>query len=154
MMIGYVPGAFDLFHVGHLNILRNARAMCDKLIVGVSTDELIVACKHKRPVVPFEERIEIVRSVRYVDAVVAQEDMNKLGMWERLKFDLIFVGDDWQNTDRWREYEKQLGPVGVRIVYFPYTQHTSSSILREALDKLNHAELSTKSHEYVDALRT
>jgi len=154
MMIGYVPGAFDLFHVGHLNILRNARAMCDKLIVGVSTDELIVASKHKRPVVPFEERIEIVRSVRYVDAVVAQEDMNKLGMWERLKFDLIFVGDDWQNTERWREYEKQLGPVGVRIVYFPYTQHTSSSILREALDKLNHAELPTKSHEYVDALRT
>ena len=154
MMIGYVPGAFDLFHVGHLNILRNARAMCDKLIVGVSTDELIVASKHKRPVVPVEERIEIVRSVRYVDAVVAQEDMNKLGMWERLKFDLIFVGDDWQNTERWREYEKQLGPVGVRIVYFPYTQHTSSSILREALDKLNHAELPTKSHEYVDALRT
>ncbi len=140
MIIGYTAGAFDLFHIGHLNILRSARAMCDRLVVGVSTDELIIACKRKKPVIPFEERLEVVRSVKYVDAAVAQEDMDKMAMWERLKFDLMFVGDDWRGTRKWQEYEEQFRRVGVRIVYFPYTQHTSSSLLREALDRLNHTE--------------
>lgn len=138
MIVGYTAGVYDLFHVGHLNILRNARSMCDRLIVGVSTDELIVARKGRQPVIPFEERMEIVRSVKYVDVAVAQEDMDKIGMWERLKFDVMFVGDDWHNSDKWREYDRQFREVGVRIVYFPYTVHTSSSTLREALDRLNH----------------
>lgn len=153
MIVGYTAGAFDLFHIGHLNILRNARSMCDRLVVGVSTDELIAACKGRRPVVPFEERMAIVASVRYVDAVVTQEDMNKMGMWERLKFDVMFVGDDWQNTPKWRAYEKQFSRVGVRIVYFPYTQHTSSSTLREALDRLSSREARPASYEYVDGAR-
>jgi glycerol-3-phosphate cytidylyltransferase len=141
MIIGYTAGAFDLFHVGHLNILRNARSMCDRLVVGVSRDELIIASKRKKPVIPFEERMEVVRSVKYVDAVVAQENMDKMAMWERLRFDLMFVGDDWRGTRKWQEYEEQFRRVGVRIVYFPYTQHTSSSLLREALDRLNRVEL-------------
>jgi glycerol-3-phosphate cytidylyltransferase len=141
MIIGYTAGAFDLFHVGHLNILRNARAMCDRLVVGVSTDELIIACKRKKPVILFEERMEVVRSIRYVDAVVAQENMDKMAMWERLRFDLMFVGDDWRGTRKWQDYEEQFRRVGVRIVYFPYTQHTSSSLLRDALDRLNRPEL-------------
>jgi len=138
MIVGYTAGVYDLFHVGHLNILRNARSMCDRLIVGVSTDELIVARKGRQPVIPFEERVEIVRSVKYVDVVVAQEDMDKIGMWERLKFAVMFVGDDWHNSDKWRDYDRQFREVGVRIVYFPYTVHTSSSTLREALNRLNH----------------
>lgn len=134
MLIGYTAGAFDLFHIGHLNILRNAKSVCDKLIVGVSTDELIAECKKKKPVIPFSERLEIVRSIRYVDGVVAQQDMNKLGMWQRLKFDLMIVGDDWQNTERWREYEQQFSQVGVRIVYFPYTHGSSSTLLQEVMN--------------------
>jgi glycerol-3-phosphate cytidylyltransferase len=109
-------------------------------VVGVSTDELIVTCKHKNAVIPFAERVEVVRSVKYVDAVVAQENMDKMAVWERLRFDLMFVGDDWRGTRKWQEYEEQFRRIGVRIIYFPYTLHTSSSLLREALDRLNRPE--------------
>lgn len=135
MIIGYTTGVYDLFHVGHLNLLRNARAMCDKLIVGVSTDEL-VAYKFKKAVIPFTERMEIVRSIRYVDAVVPQESMDKLETWNKLKFDVMFVGDDWYQTDRWKDLEQQFKEVGVRVVYFPYTKGTSSSLVNDALIKL------------------
>ena len=133
MVVGYRAGVFDLFHIGHLNLLRNARSMCDKLIVGVSTDELVVTYKSRTPVIPFAERIEIVRSIKYVDDVVAQQDMNKLGMWQKLRFELMFVGDDWQNTDKWRQYEQQFSQVGVRIVYLPYTHGSSSTLLQEVM---------------------
>jgi glycerol-3-phosphate cytidylyltransferase len=135
MIIGYTTGVFDLFHIGHLNLLRNARALCDKLIVGVSTDEL-VSYKLKRAVIPFSERLEIVRGLRCVDAAIPQETMDKFAMWEKLKFDIMFVGDDWYKTEKWQEYEARFAAVGVRIVYFPYTQGTSSSLINEVLEGL------------------
>jgi glycerol-3-phosphate cytidylyltransferase len=134
MTIGYTSGVYDLFHVGHLNMLRNAKSLCDKLIVGVTTDEL-VAYKNKKAVIPFHERIEIVRNIKCVDAVVPQEDMNKMKQWEKLKFDVIFVGDDWYNTDKWKEFETEFKEVGVQIVFFPYTKGISSTKLNEILDK-------------------
>lgn len=134
-VIGYTTGVYDLFHIGHLNLLRNAKAMCDFLIVGVTTDELLIEYKGKHSVIPFLERCEILRSVRYVDAVVAQEDMDKLAAWQRLKFDVMFVGDDWYRTDKWEGLEAQLAEVGVRIVYFPYTKGTSSTLINEVLQE-------------------
>ena len=133
MIIGYTTGVFDLFHIGHLNILKNAKSMCDKLIVGVTTDELLLSYKNKKAVIPFEERSEIIRNIKYVDAVVAQETMDKLDMWGRLKFDVMFVGDDWHNTDKWQKIEDNLNANGVRIVYFPYTKGTSSTLINEIL---------------------
>lgn len=135
MVIGYTTGVFDLFHVGHLNMLKNAKAMCDKLIVGVTVDEL-VSYKHKKAVIPFEERLEIVRSIEYVDVAIPQTSMNKFEAWEKLKFDVMFVGDDWYGTDKWRDYEKQFNEVGVRIIYFPYTKGTSSTLINQTLNSL------------------
>ena len=135
MVIGYTSGVYDLFHIGHLNLLKNAKGLCDKLIVGVSTDKL-VEYKHKHPVIPFEERIEIVRNIKYVDAAIPQEELDKFKMWEKLHFDVLFVGDDWFQTPSWQEMEKKFAEVGVRVVYFPYTKGTSSTILNETLKKL------------------
>ena len=132
MIIGYTTGVFDLFHIGHLNMLKNAKAMCDKLIVGVTVDEL-VAYKHKKAVIPFEERLEIVRNINCVDVAVPQRTMDKLEAWEILRFDLMFVGDDWYGTDKWRHLEDQFGEIGVRIIYFPYTKGTSSTLINETL---------------------
>lgn len=134
-IIGYTSGVYDLFHIGHLNLLKNAKGLCDKLIVGVSVDEL-VAYKHKRAVIPFAERLEIVRSIKYVDAAIPQEDLDKFKMWEKLHFDVLFVGDDWFRSERWREMEKRFAEVGVRVVYFPYTKGTSSTLLTETLRRL------------------
>ena len=136
-VVGYTSGVFDLFHVGHLRILHNAAGLCDRLIVGVSSDEL-VAYKGKAPIVPFAERMEIVREVKGVSAVVPQYDMDKFAMWERLKFDLMFVGDDWHGTDKWNAIEARFSEVGVRIVYFPYTQGTSSSMIANELNARQH----------------
>jgi glycerol-3-phosphate cytidylyltransferase len=135
MIIGYTAGVYDLFHIGHLNLLRNAKAMCDKLIVGVSTDEL-VSYKLKKAVIPFNERMEIIRSIRCVDAVIPQETMDKFEMWKKLKFDVMFVGDDWYKTDKWEQLDEQFKQVGVKIVYFPYTKGTSSTLLNQALANL------------------
>ncbi len=135
MTIGYTSGVYDLFHIGHLNLLKNAKGLCDKLIVGVSIDKL-VEYKNKRSVIPFEERIEIVRNIKYVDAAIPQEELDKFKMWEKLHFDVLFVGDDWFNAPSWQEMEKKFKEVGVRVVYFPYTKGTSSTILNETLKKL------------------
>ncbi|PKK89603.1 MAG: glycerol-3-phosphate cytidylyltransferase [Candidatus Wallbacteria bacterium HGW-Wallbacteria-1] len=135
MIIGYTTGVFDLFHIGHLNMLKNARAMCDRLIVGVSTDEL-VSYKNRKAVIPFEERMEIIRNIKCVDAVIAQENMDKMEAWRKLKFDVMFVGDDWYNTEKWNTFEDEFVKVGVRIIYFPYTRNTSSTLLNETLEKL------------------
>lgn len=135
MVIGYTTGVFDLFHIGHVNLLRNARSMCERLIVGVSTDEL-VTYKAKRAVVPFHERIEVVRACRYVDLAVPQENMDKLDAHDRYKFNIMFVGDDWYKSDKWREYEDKLAQREVRIIYFPYTKTTSSTMINETLEKL------------------
>ncbi len=132
MVIGYTTGVFDLFHVGHLNLLKNAKALCDKLIVGVTTDEL-VSYKNKKSVIPFEERIEIVRNIKYVDAVIPQDSMNKLEACRKIKCDIMFVGDDWYGTDKWSTIEKELEEKGVKIIYFPYTKGTSSTLINEIL---------------------
>ena len=133
MIIGYTTGVFDLFHIGHLNILRRAREKCDKLIVGVTTDELLKVYKNKSPIIPFEERISIVKSIKYVDEVVPQENMDKLSHWDYLKFNVVFVGDDWQNTDKWNKIESDFNKIGVKVVYFPYTEGTSSTLINEIL---------------------
>jgi len=119
MIIGYTTGVYDLFHIGHLNLLKNAKGLCDKLIVGVTVDKL-VEYKNKRSVIPFEERIEIVRSIKFVDAAIPQESLDKYEAWEKLHFDVLFVGDDWYHSDRWQELEDRFKKVGVRVVYFPY----------------------------------
>ena len=134
-IIGYTSGVYDLFHIGHLNLLRNAKSMCDHLIVAVTSDEL-VSYKYKKAVIPFTERVEIVRSIEYVDTVVGQYDLDKFAAWKKLKFDKMFVGDDWFETREWKKYEKQFEEVGVPIIYIPYTQGTSSTRLNEILDKL------------------
>lgn len=126
--IGFTAGVFDLFHIGHLNILRNAKALCEKLIVAVSTDELVYEYKKRKPIVPYHERAEIIKSVRFVDAVIPQETRDKFELWKKLKFNVIFVGDDWYKDKFWISLEKKLKKVGVDIVYFPYTKYTSTTL--------------------------
>jgi len=133
--IGYTTGVFDLFHIGHLNLLRRAKEKCEYLIVGVSSDDL-VKYKHKKPVIPFEERIEIVRAIEYVDKAVVQENMDKMAAWEKYHFDVMFVGDDWKGTDKWNKFEEEFKKIGVDIVYFPYTKGTSSTLLNQVLVKI------------------
>jgi len=134
--LGYTTGVFDMFHIGHLNILRRAKEKCEFLIVGVTTDEL-VSYKNKKAVIPYDERVEIVKSIRYVDKVVPQKNMNKMQTWEKYKFDVMFVGSDWKGTKKWNDFEKQFSKVGVDIIYFPYTKYTSSTLLREAIQNIN-----------------
>ena len=135
--VGYTTGVFDLFHIGHLNILRRAKEMCEYLIVGVSTDELVREYKNKTPVIPFEERKAIVEAIKYVDEVVPQENRDKIAAFDKYKFDVMFVGDDWKGSDVFNQvdrYMKENGGVGVE--YMPYTQNTSSTILKEKLNKI------------------
>lgn len=133
MIIGYTTGVFDLFHIGHLNLLKNAKGLCDKLIVGVSTDE-IVQYKNKTPVIPFEDRIEIVRSIKFVDIAIPQKNIDKYEAWNRLKFNRMFVGDDWYNSESWNSYEEKLSQVGVDIIYLPYTPDVSSTKISKTLN--------------------
>lgn len=131
--IGYTTGVFDMFHIGHLNILRRAKEQCEVLIVGISTDELTLEYKHKKPVIPYEERKAIVESIRYVDQVVPQTSMNKLEAWEKLHFDVVFHGDDWKGTSMYNEIQEKLQQVGCELVFLPHTQGTSSTLLSQAL---------------------
>ena len=133
MVVGYTTGVYDLFHIGHLNLLKNAKGMCDKLIVGVTVDEL-VSYKGKQAMIPFEDRIEIVRSCKYVDAAVPQYDMDKLTACKKLGATVMFVGDDWYGTEKWKKYEAAFAKEGIRIVYFPYTKGVSSTQIQKALD--------------------
>ena len=140
MTIGYTTGVYDLFHIGHLNLLKNAKGMCDKLIVGVTVDEL-VAYKGKHAMIPFEDRIEILRSIKYLDAAVPQYDMDKLTACKKLGATFLFVGDDWYATEKWQEYEKQFAAEGIKIVYFPYTKGVSSTKINEALSAVRKQDL-------------
>lgn len=135
MVIGYTTGVYDLFHVGHLNLLKNAKGICDKLVVGVTVDEL-VTYKGKHAVIPFEDRIEIVRSIKYVDAAIPQRDMDKLAVCKKLGAQILFVGDDWYGTEKWEHYEKECVEAGIRVVYFPYTKGVSSTIINRTLIEL------------------
>lgn len=132
--VGYTTGVFDLFHIGHLNILKKAKEQCEHLIVGVSTDGLVKSYKKKVPVIPFEERVEILRSCRYVDEVVPQINRDKFAAFERYRFDVMFVGDDWKGNPLFEEVERKLKEHGSTVVYFPYTKNTSSTIIREILN--------------------
>ncbi|MGY1601015.1 adenylyltransferase/cytidyltransferase family protein [Geodermatophilus sp. SYSU D00815] len=135
-VIGYAPGAYDLFHIGHLNLLRHARAHCDHLIAGVVSDEMLVLTKGRAPVVPLAERLEIVRSLSIVDDVHAEVVPDKLDTWREVGFDVIFKGDDWRGTPKGDRLERDFAAVGVEVRYFPYTVHTSSTALRRALAAL------------------
>lgn len=131
--IGYTAGAFDMFHIGHLNLLQKARENCDHLIVGITSDDLIVKTKQKNPIIPFEERAAIIRSCRYVDEVIVQDDLDKVKAWETLQYDVLFSGDDWVGNSRWKKYEETLKTHNVPVVYFPYTKSVSSSKLSKVL---------------------
>ncbi|MFD3697839.1 adenylyltransferase/cytidyltransferase family protein [Streptomyces sp. NPDC058646] len=135
--VGYAPGAYDLFHIGHLNILRHARSQCDYLVAGVVSDEMAELAKGRRPMIPLVERLEIVRSVKYVDAAFVETVPDKVETWKQVRFDVIFKGDDWRGTPKGARLEKDFAAVGVDVVYFPYTVHTSSTQLRRALDVLS-----------------
>ncbi|OZU89280.1 glycerol-3-phosphate cytidylyltransferase [Virgibacillus indicus] len=129
--VGYTTGVFDLFHVGHLNILKRAKEQCEYLIVGVSTDELVMEYKRKKPTIPYEERKAIVEGIKYVDKAVPQLNREKFVAWEHLLFDVMFVGDDWKGSALFDELESKFNHVGVDIVYFPYTKGVSSTIVKQ-----------------------
>jgi len=134
--VGYTAGVFDLFHIGHLNLLRNARDRCDLLVAGVTTDELAEEVRGERPIVPFLERMEIVQSVRYVDRVVPQTTMDKLETWYALKFDVLFVGDNVRARADWKVIEDAMAGVGVAIAYLPATHVASGALLARSADDL------------------
>lgn len=135
--IGYTTGVYDMFHIGHLNILKKAKEQCDILIVGVTTDDLCLKRKNKKPIICEADRIEIVKSIRYVDKVVVQEDMDKLAAVKKYGVDVVFVGSDWKGTPSWDEYEKEFSEVGCDVVYLDHTEGISSTILRERLNNRN-----------------
>lgn len=128
---GYTAGVYDMFHIGHLNIIKNAKEMCDFLIVAVTTDELCFQRKNKFPIIKEKERKEIVESIKYVDEVVYQKDMDKVKFVKENNIDVVFVGSDWQGTPQWCEYEKQFNEVGCDVVYLRHTDGISSTLLRE-----------------------
>ncbi|WP_205687503.1 adenylyltransferase/cytidyltransferase family protein [Cellulomonas endophytica] len=140
-VVGYAPGAYDLFHVGHLNILKHAKQHCDVLIAGVVSDEMLELARGRRPVVPLAERLEIVSHISFVDRVHAETVPDKLDTWAELRFDRFFKGDDWRGTPKGAALERRFAEVGVEVVYFPYTMHTSSTALRRALALLESAPL-------------
>lgn len=133
---GYTAGVYDMFHIGHLNVLKNAKALCEWLIVAVSTDEVVEQNKHKKPIIPFEERVKIVEAIRYVDKTVPQESYDieaKIKAAVENKIDVMFVGDDWKGTDKWNTIEEELNAIGVKLVYLPHTDGISSTMLREVV---------------------
>lgn len=133
--IGYTTGAFDLFHVGHLRILQRAKEQCDYLYVGVSTDELILDYKGSKPFVPFEERMEILKAIKYVDEVIPQENMDKYEMWKKISYNVLFHGSDWKGSSMYNEIEKKLNEKGVDVIYFEHTDGISSTMIKERLNK-------------------
>lgn len=127
--IGYTTGVFDMFHVGHLNILKRAKEQCETLIVGVSTDEVVLSYKNKQPIIPFDQRCAIVESIRYVDKVVPQTSMDKMEAYKEIKFDALFHGSDWQNSDMYNKIIAEMAAVGVDVVFLPHTDGVSSTLL-------------------------
>ncbi|MDD9205305.1 adenylyltransferase/cytidyltransferase family protein [Georgenia sp. 10Sc9-8] len=132
-VIGYVPGGFDMFHIGHLNVLRAARERCDRLVAGVVTDEALTAMKGRAPVIPHVERMEIVLSLRFVDEVVTDVSQDKRIAWRSHPFDVLFKGTDWQGTPKGYRLEVEMAEVGAAVQYLPYTDTTSSTMLRQFL---------------------
>ena len=128
-VIGYTQGTFDMFHIGHLNLIKNAKRHCDYLIVGVNADDLVESYKHKRPIIP----LEIVRAIKYVDEVIVTTTLDKKKVWEKIRFNEIYIGDDWKGNERWEKTGKEMEALGAKLVYLPYTKDTSSTMLREKL---------------------
>ncbi|WP_138758634.1 adenylyltransferase/cytidyltransferase family protein [Modestobacter altitudinis] len=145
-VVGYAPGAYDLFHVGHLNVLKHAAAHCDRLVVGVVSDEVLLQTKGRLPVVPLVERMEIVRNLRFVDDVHAEVVPEKIDTWREVRFDVLFKGDDWRGTAKGDKLERDFAAVGVEVRYFPYTMHTSSTILRKALAAITAEQPAARAH--------
>ena len=135
-IVGYTTGVYDMFHIGHLNIIKKAKEQCDYLIVGVSTDELVQKEKNKTPVIPFNERVEIISALKYVDEVVPQVNKDKLEAYNKYKFDKMFVGSDWQGSPQWQKIEQQFKPLNVEIVYFPHTDGISSTDLTNVIKNI------------------
>ena len=133
--IGYTTGVYDMFHIGHLNILKRAKDQCETLIVGVTTDELCYKRKRKYPIINEQERMAIVSAIRYVDKVIPQADMEKINLVKALGADAVFVGSDWKGTEIWKQYEKDFAKVGCTVIYLDHTDGISSSILRDKLNK-------------------
>lgn len=138
--IGYTTGVYDMFHIGHLNVIQRAKAQCDFLIVGVTTDELCFKRKNKYPIICEADRMAIVKEMRCVDEVVPQEDMDKLAAVKKFHADAVFVGSDWKGTDAWNKYEKEFAEVGCTVVYLDHTDGISSTILRDRLNKGEEAQ--------------
>lgn len=134
-IIGYTTGVFDMFHIGHLNILKRAKEQCDYLIVAVSSDDVVENYKHKTPIIPLEHRMEIVGAIKYVDKVVVQKNMDKLIAWRKYHYDILFHGDDWKNSDMYNEIEFKLNEVGAKVVFLPHTPGISTTILTEIIHK-------------------
>ena len=134
--IGYTTGVFDMFHIGHINILKRSKEQCDYLIVGVSTDEVVRSYKNKTPIIPFEERIAIVRELKCVDLAVPQTSMNKMEAWEKYHFDALFHGSDWKGSSMYNKLIEEFSAVGVDVVFLPHTENVSSTLLSEVLHKL------------------
>jgi len=130
---GYTTGVFDLFHIGHLNLLKNAKSQCDKLIVGVSTDELVISYKHRLPIIPCDQRIAIIRALGCVDNALLVTSRDKYEAWEYHNFDILFVGDDWKGNHPWVLWEKRLSEVGAKVVYLPYTKEQSTTKIIEKI---------------------
>ena len=135
-IVGYTTGVFDLFHIGHLRLLQKAKSSCDRLIVGVSTDELVATYKNKKPIIPYEERVEIVSALKCVDEVVPQSHRDKIAAYHEIKFDVMFVGSDWKGSDLFNAVEAELAEYGVNVVYFEYTKHVSSTSLKSTLQAI------------------
>lgn len=127
--VGFTAGVFDMFHIGHLNLLRNAKEMCDYLIVGVNSNNLVESYKGKKTVISEEERREIVNAIRYVDRAEIMESLDKVDAWKRLNFNVVFIGDDWKGSERWNQTEHDLAQIGVKVIYLPYTKNISSTQL-------------------------
>lgn len=132
-VIGYTQGTFDMFHIGHLNLIKNAKRHCDYLVVGVNSDDLVESYKNKRPIIPLDERVEIMRAIKYVDEVIVTNTLDKKEIWEKVRFNEIYIGDDWKGNERWEKTGKELEQLGAKLVFLPYTKDTSSTMLREKL---------------------
>ena len=132
-VIGYTQGTFDMFHIGHLNLIKNAKRHCDYLVVGVNSDDLVESYKNKRPIIPLDERVEIMRAIKYVDEVIVTNTLDKKEIWEKVRFNEIYIGDDWKGNERWEKTGKEREQLGAKLVFLPYTKDTSSTMLREKL---------------------
>ena len=132
-VIGYTQGTFDMFHIGHLNLIKNAKRHCDYLVVGVNSDDLVESYKNKRPIIPLDERVEIMRAIKYVDEVIVTNTLDKKVIWEKVRFNEIYIGDDWKGNERWEKTGKEMEQLGAKLVFLPYTKDTSSTMLREKL---------------------